>query len=270
MLLYFNPVTRFCVNAAETVNDKMNKYYTLYIRAYTPETIPMARLAQYMQNLAAMLGHDAAVHFDTLKPGSTQLVTKVDHEDIPKVANRLAELKRGEGSPEAAKAHTEIDRLLAEDNATGFVYEDEDESAKVIAFPGVTRQTPATFGPFSQEGSIDGILISVSGADQTVHLQLQNGEIKYTRIETNREMARRLARHMYEPVRVFGAGRWLRDHEGKWVLKKFKVESFDVLAADNLKDAIHQLREIEGSGWKDMDDPHGALKALREKGNGLH
>ncbi len=42
----------------------MGKRYTLYIKAYTPETIPMARLAQYMQNLAALLGHDRAVHFD--------------------------------------------------------------------------------------------------------------------------------------------------------------------------------------------------------------
>jgi hypothetical protein len=248
----------------------MTKRYTLYIKAYTPETIPMARLAQYMQNLAAMLGHDAAVHFDTLKPGSTQLVTWIDHEDVPKVATHLDQVKRGEGSSDAAKAHAEIDRLLAEDNATGFVYEDEDASAEIIAFPGVTRPAPPTFGPFNQEGSLDGILISVSGADQTVHLQLQNGDIKYTGIDTNRETARRLAKHMYEPVRLFGTGRWFRDQEGAWNLKKFKVDSYKVLAAHDLKDAIDQMREIKGSEWKAMDDPIRDLRALREKGNGLH
>ena len=150
----------------------MSKSYTLYIKAYTPETIPMARLAQYMQNLAALLGHETAVHFQTLKPGSTQLVTRIDHEDVPKVARHLAQVNRGESSPEASKAQAEIDRLLAEDNASGFVYEDEDPSAEVIVFPGVTRPRPMTYGPFNQEGSLDGILISVSGADQTVHLQL--------------------------------------------------------------------------------------------------
>jgi len=248
----------------------MSKKYTLYIEAYTPETIPMARLAQYMHNLAAMLGHQTAVHFETLKPGSTQLVTRIDHEDVPKVASHLAQVKRGEGSPEATTAHAKIDSLLAEDNARGFVYEDEDETAELIAFPGVTRPKPATFGPFNQEGSLDGILISVSGADQTVHLQLQNGEIKYTGIETNRDTARRLAKHMYEPVRVFGTGRWARDQEGKWILKKFKVESFNVLTADDLNDVIDQMREVEGSEWKEMDDPISALKALREKGSGLH
>jgi len=248
----------------------MSKRYTLYVEAYTPETIPMARLAQYMQNLAAMLGHDAAVHFETLKPGSTQIVSRIDHEDVPKVATDLAQLKRGEGTPEAKKAQAAIDQLLAEDNATGFVYEDEDENAKIIAFPGVTRPKPTTFGPFNEEGSLDGVLISVSGADQTVHLQLQNGDIRYTGIDTNRETARRLAKHMYEPVRVFGTGRWLRDQEGTWLLKRFKVESYKVLRSDDLKEAIDQMRAIEGSEWKDMDDPIGALKALREKGSGLH
>ncbi len=246
----------------------MSKSYTLYIKAYTPETIPMARLAQYMQNLATMLGHDAAVHFDTLRPGSTQLVTRVDHEEVPKVATHLAQVKRGDGGPEATKAQAEVDRLLADDNATGSIY--RDDHTEIIAFPGVTRPKPTTFGPFNQEGSLDGILISVSGADQTVHLQLQNGEIKYTGIETNRETARRIARHMYEPVRIFGIGRWLFDQEGSWTLKKFRVESYNVLATDDLKDAIDQMREMEGSDWKGMDDPIGAVKALREKGTGLH
>ena len=248
----------------------MKKSYTLYIKAYTPETIPLARLAQYMQNLAAVLGHETAVHFQALQAGSTQLVTSIDHEDAPKVAAHLAEVKRGEGSPEANKAQAEIDRLLAEDNATGFIYEDGNKSAEIISFPGVKRPKPTTYGPIKQEGSLDGILISVSGADQTVHLQLQNGSIKYTGIDTTREIARRLAKHMYEPVRIFGTGRWLRDQEGDWVLKKFRVDSYSVLASDDLKDAIDQMRSIEGSEWKSMADPIGALKALREKGNGLH
>lgn len=248
----------------------MDKHYTLYIDAYTPDTIPMARLAMYMQNLAAMLGHETAVHFETLKAGSTQLVTRIDHEDVPKVAAHLAKVSSGEGSQDAVKARTEIDRMLAEDNATGYVYQGKDQDNKIIAFPGVARPKPATFGPFNQEGSLDGILISVSGADQTVHLQLQNGETKYTGIDTTRETARRLAKYMYEPVRVFGVGRWLRDQDGKWHLKKFKVENFSILSNDELKTVVLQMRGVEGSDWKDMEDPVGALKALREKGSGLH
>jgi len=248
----------------------MSESYTLYIKAYAPETIPMARLAQYMQNLAAMLGHEAGVHFHGLKSGSTQLVAKIDRESAPKVASHLTQIKHGEGTPKATKAQAEIDRLLAEDNATGSIYEGDNESAEVIVFPGVTRPRPMIYGPFNQEGSLDGILISVSGAGKTVHLQLQSGETRHTGIEANRETARRLAQHMYEPVRILGVGRWLRDHEGVWILKKFRVDRYSVLKADDLKDVINRMREIKGSTWKSMDDPVSAVRALREKGDGFH
>ena len=74
----------------------MTKTYTLYIAAYSPETIPLARLAKYMQSFAAMLGHETAVHFDQLDGGSTQLVTRIEHEDVPKVRAR----GRGGGQPQ--------------------------------------------------------------------------------------------------------------------------------------------------------------------------
>ncbi|RCK21880.1 hypothetical protein TH8_17225 [Thalassospira profundimaris] len=248
----------------------MDKNYTLYIKAYSPETIPMVRLAKYMQNLALMLGNEASVHFKELRPGSTQLVTSIDFEDQPKVAEQLQKLKVGEAAIEVVRASNAIDELLAEDNAVGFVYEDDNEDAKVIAFPGVTRPRPVVYGPFKQEGSLDGVLVSVSGADETVHLQLQNGNIKYTGIVTNRDNARRLAKHMYEPMRIFGVGRWMRGDDATWQLKSFRVDSFDVLDNSDLSVAVDKLRSEKGSEWKLMEDPLAALKALRDKDGGLH
>lgn len=244
--------------------------YTLYIAAYTPETIPMARLAKYMQSFAAMLGHETAVHFDHLADGSTRLVTRIEHEDVPKVRARLDRAARGEGEADSLKAQDEIDRLLAEDNATGFVYEDDQDSAEIIAFPGVTRPRPQQYGPFNQDGTLDGLLVSIGGADKTIHLQLQSGEIKYTGLETDRETARRLAKHLFEPVRVSGTGRWLREEDGSWTLKRFRVQDFDVLRGDDLRDVVEQLRSIEGSEWSEIEDPIAALKFLRDGGDGLH
>ncbi|MBC6402621.1 MAG: hypothetical protein GDA35_03180 [Hyphomonadaceae bacterium] len=223
----------------------MGKRYTLYIDAFSPGTIPMARLAQYMQNFAALLGHESAVRLQGLESGSTRIVTAVDLEYVPKVDRRL-------------------------DNATGFVYEGEDESARIIPFPGASGAKPMTCGPFHQEDTLDGILISVSGASETVRLQLQNGDITYTGIQTHREMARDIAGHMYEPMRIYGVGKWMRDEAGKWILKTFRVDSYEVLEADDLKDVIHDMRAVEGSAWKAMVDPLSTLRALREKDNGLH
>lgn len=244
--------------------------YTLYIDAYTPETIPMARLAQYMQHFAGILGQRDAVHFDRLKPGSTQLAIHIDHEHIPKVRSQLDLVARGDADPEAMKAQGEIDRLLADDNATGFIYAGDDPGEKVVAFPGITRPKPVSYGPFNQEGTLDGTLVSIGGTDRTIHLQLQNGDIKFTGLYTDRETARRLAKHIFEPIRVSGTGRWLREEDGAWTLKSFKVQSFDVLQGSDLRDVIEELRKIEGSEWKDFDDPIATLKALRDESGGLH
>ena len=99
---------------------------------------------------------------------------------------------------------------------------------------------------------------------------LQNGDIKYSGIETTRESARRLAQHMYEPVRIFGTGNWMREANGNWTLRKFRLESFTALQTDDLKNVVDQLRKIEGSQWKAMDDPIKALRALRDGTNGVH
>lgn len=248
----------------------MTKSYTLYIDAYSPETIPMARLAEYMQNLAILMGHENGVHFERLLPGSTQLAARIDHEYVPKVEAQLDRIRTGDAPTEVLKAQCEIDRLLAEDNATGFLYEGADRGAQVLQFPGVTRPKPKTYGPFRQEGSLDGVVISVGGADQTAHVQLQNGDLKYTGIETDRETARRLAKHMYEAVRVMGTGRWLRDATGAWILKKFTVTSFVELEPQTLSSAVERLRAIEGGEWGEMNDPIAVLKTLRDSSGGVH
>jgi hypothetical protein len=43
----------------------------------------MAWLALNTQHLAALLGRETAVHFETLKEGSTRLISRIDHEDVP-------------------------------------------------------------------------------------------------------------------------------------------------------------------------------------------
>lgn len=248
----------------------VSKTYTLHIAAYTPETIPMARLAEYMQKFAKMLGHENAVHFQELRAGSTQLAARVEHEQIPKVHAQLERIAQGEAPPDIAKAQDELDRLLAADNAAGFIYKDDDQDAKVIDFPGVNRTKPISYGPFTEEGTLDGVLISIGGADQTVHLRLQNGDVTYTGLETSRDIARRLGMHLYEPIRARGSGRWFREESGSWTLRRFKVVDFEVLEKTDLRTAVGKLRAIAGGDWKSMDDPIAALKAIRDSSNEMH
>jgi hypothetical protein len=48
--------------------------YRLKIDVYTPATIPMARLAEYMQEFAVLLGEAKSVHFVRLEEGSLNAI----------------------------------------------------------------------------------------------------------------------------------------------------------------------------------------------------
>jgi hypothetical protein len=249
-----------------------DKKLIFYIDAYSPETIPMAKLAEYMADFAALLGKEHAVHFDHLENGSTKIVSRVEFEDVPKVTARLTEIRNGTASKELARLVTQIDDRLANDNAIGRVLFKEGErgTAELLAFPGRDRPKAQSYGPFNQEGHLDGVLIAVGGKDETISIRLQNGEITYSHCDTTRTIARELGKHMFEPVRIYGTGRWLREVSGQWTLIRFRIHRFDVLGTESLRETVTALRAVSGSGWKDIDDPLAELDDLRRDKDELH
>ena len=67
----------------------MDREYQFRIAdSYTPATIPMERLADYVAAFARLLGEVAAVHFDRIEHGSVCLTAKVDEPAQPKVLER--------------------------------------------------------------------------------------------------------------------------------------------------------------------------------------
>src|SRR4051812_26906033 len=117
---------------------------TFYIDVYSPDTIPMAKLAEYMADFAALLGKEHGVHFDYLEEGSTKIVSRIDYEDTPKVRTRLRDISRGNLTKETAKIVATIDDRLANDNAVGRVFELNENGvavAEILAFEGRNRVT---------------------------------------------------------------------------------------------------------------------------------
>jgi hypothetical protein len=244
--------------------------YRFRIDAYTPDTIPMWRLAEYMHDLADLLGEREHVHFARLEAGSTVLVQRIDAESAPKVQARIQAIKHaeGEGPEDALHAFRAIDRRLAEDNAVGHLC--GEDGAEIIRFPGREKPQPLTFGAFRQPGSLDGVLIRLGGKDETVPVHLQE-EGTVHKCNATREMARRLATHLFgATLRVHGSGRWERDAEGAWLLKRFDIESFEILDDEPLATVVERLRQIPGSGWKDLDDPYAELQRLRRGSDEVH
>ena len=253
------------------MND--DKRLTFYIDVYSPDTFPMGKLGEYMTDFAALLGRENAVHFAGLEEGSTKIAARVEFEDVPKVTKRLQDIRRGMPPKDAQKVFEQIDKRLANDNATGRIFaegEKGDASSELLTFPGRERPKAQSYGPFTQEGTLDGVLISVGGKDETVPLRLQNGETIYTNCETTRTIARELGKHLFEPIRIHGAGRWMRETDNTWALLRFRVHRFEVLGKDTLRDTVTTLRAVRGNGWKTIGDPLGELAELRNDDDELN
>ena len=234
--------------------------YRFVIDAYDPDTLPMSRLAEYMADLARLLGTAERVHFVRLEAGSTVLVQRVEPEAAPEVRRRLGALASATPPKDAAHAFKALNRRLADDGATGSLREGV---AEVIRFPGREQPPPLTFGAFNQPGVLDGVLIRIGGREDTVPVHLRDGETIHM-CNATRDMAKRLAVHLYgEVLRVQGEGRWERDADGAWWMKRFNITGFEELDGAPLGRVVERLRAIGRSGWKDIDDPSAEIKRLR-------
>ena len=238
----------------------MSREYRFKIDAYSPETLPMARLAEYLSDLAGLMGSRSAVHFSRLEPGSVVIVQTVDYEDIPKVERRIRSANRGDGPKDAMAAIRSIDKKLAEDNAVGHLL--GSQNAEIIRFPGRELPKPLEYGSIREAATIQGQLVRIGGRDVTSHAMLQDGDVYYSNCELPRDMARDLSHHLYGPtVRMFGVGRWKRDSEGDWTLAHFKVESYSVLDDKGLSETVSEIRST--LSIRDTKDDIDLLKSLR-------
>ena len=75
----------------------------------------MSRLAEYMAELARLLGEQEHVHFSHLEPGSAVLVSRIEEIAEPKVGERLRTVREGHGSKDAMQAYKALDDMLAKD-----------------------------------------------------------------------------------------------------------------------------------------------------------
>jgi len=242
--------------------------YRFKIDAFTPATLPMARLAEYMADLAIILGEPENVHFVRLEESSAVLVQRVDDVARPKVMQRVNDVLSGNAPGDAMKAFRRTNKRLKDDNCIASL--SEDEGAEIIRFPGRDQEEPVSFGAFNQDGTLDGVVIVVGGTSDPVPVHLQHSDGTHNCYAT-REIAKTLGPYLFGPeVRVRGAGRWLRNEEGGWDMQRFTISSFEILDNQPLSAVVARLRDVPGSGWDDVEDPWGELQSLRHGPNETH
>ena len=236
--------------------------YRFVIDALAPDRVPMARLAEYIADLARLFGHKEHVHFERVESGSLAVVQHVEQDYAVPVQERLGAAHNAEGVPDdMADAVESLNRRLAQDGATARLR--NSRGAEIIYFPGRDKPPPQTFGPFKQQCAFDGVLIRVGGKDDTVPVHLQAGDAIHI-CNSTRDMARRLAPHLYQgTLRVWGEGRWEREANGHWNLIRFDISKFEQLDDAPIDEVVQRLREVKGSGWRQFDDPLVEIQRLR-------
>ncbi len=230
--------------------------YRFEIDAFTPGTIPMARLAEYVSDLAKMFGNNTYVHLARVEPGSTVPVVLVDWEAEPKVRERLKAIR----TQEAQQAAKDVDRRLLQDNAKGVLI--DPTGRKVFRFCGRENATKLEFGPISQPGVFQGIPIKVGGENDPVPVHLEDSKDK-TIVLAKRSLAKEIAQYLFTSVvRVEGTGRWIRHTDGEWEMLSFQAASFKVIEDASMRKNLEDLRQIPAD-WKKLDDPLAELEQIR-------
>ncbi len=236
-------------------------HYDFRIDAWKPETLPMARLAEYLAKLSVMFGHKEHVHFFKVRKGSAIPEIAVEYEAAPKVEARLRLVETLHAPPELKQANQDVNRMLRTDNASATLK--IKHGANILLFPG--KKTPlAEEVIVHEQGSLEGVVIRIGGKDESVPIWIEGeGKIIY-KCWANRDLARQLAAYyLGSSVRATGSGKWCRTPERKWEIEDFQIKSFEIVEDSSLEKVIESLRQVEGNLWNEMDDPQAELRKLR-------
>lgn len=243
--------------------------YTFHIGAYSPKTIPLARLAEYMAQVAILMGEPNSVHFHCLKKGSTQVLTRVQREAAPKVRDNVNQAQWPDGGrKEARAAFNHMNEMLRADNAEGKLQRD---GAVVLMFPGRSIVRPQKMGPFNQPIEKDGVLVRIGGKDASAHATIEDSDGRTWSFEVSRDLAMGLAHYLFgQPVRLRGQARVFRNERGTWEYPNLKATEFMVLAQESLAEAVSRIREVPEGAWVSAAEAAELIRREREDDGGLH
>ena len=215
--------------------------------------LTVARLADVLRDLAAIFGERGAVRF--AGAGAAVPVILVERGALPAVRERIAAVERGAGPADAMRAFHALDDRLGQAGLAATLF--DGAGAAALRFSG--RGDPDAV-QVRQDGSVDGEIVRVGGQGEDARVLLRAGDEVLADITAPRNLAKALARHLYEPVRLHGSGRWTRRSGGRWALDGLKVDRFDLLADASLPEALAGLHALQDR-W---DGPRGEAAARGE------
>jgi len=237
------------------------KEIRFHIEGTTPHELPMARLADYLNTLSVLFGNEHHVHFLRVETGSAPCVIEVDQEYEEKIFSRVKRATLKRGPRDAVKASHSLREMLKKDELWADL---KRENGEVVAsYPLVKEKKQETFGPFWQDGSLDGMVVRLGGIDETLPVHLVYEGRSYI-CNAGRDIVRKLGPYIWgNPVRVHGRGKWYRGEQGIWEMLFFDIHSWEPLEPSTLSDAVARLRAIPNNELHTLKDPLAEMQKIR-------
>lgn len=237
--------------------------YQFEISGFTPETLPLRRLATYLDFLGELLGAGENMHLLRIEHSNAKPIIGIAERDSVRTERRLLAVRSGSGPIAAKRAYEALDTALSDDSASAVL---TGPIGKIIEFPGSRRPKPATpLGPIEDEATVDGEVVQISGRDESISVYLRRD--RHEQICTGtRAQGRELARHMFNHVRVFGTGAWIRNADGRWELQDVTIQRFVPLSDATFSSTIQKLHSIDSAQVTESGDPTTFLESLRRGG----
>src|SRR4051794_33067586 len=85
------------------------------IPGYTPETMPLNRLIEYLQQVALVLGEPESLHLVDIQDGSVTPVLHAPKAVALKAKDRARRVRQGDGTRKQIDAYNRIRRMIRRD-----------------------------------------------------------------------------------------------------------------------------------------------------------
>jgi hypothetical protein len=235
--------------------------FSLRIKGFTPETLPLSRMGEYVSALAELIGDDVQVCFERVTKGSAQLNVKISDDDADKAISRIRLAPCAEESSVPRKGYDKIQALLSDDKTSAEFR--QQKGAVILKFPGAPKNI-LRLAIVKEAGEINGRIIKVGGRDDTIPIALRTPEGVIVNCTASVEMARQLKKYLLEPIDVIllGEGKWRRTDKGSWETVDFKIIDVSEMDLNNFDNDLERVRS-SGSGWDTTEDVTGELERLR-------
>lgn len=219
-----------------------------------PRDITIAKLADYLAAVSAIIGTNANVEFKQVIRGSAGLQSFCLKKDIEPIRDRLVNAK--------GKSKFKRFESLLESDETGAQISIDKQT--VVAFSRPVKKVKKDPILLPQELiSIRGELIKLGGTDATVPFEIveQASQMRVKGNTRNRTLAKEMAKHLFDTVEVGGIGTWLGDPDsGEWELKDFKANRVTALNSTPVLETFNNIRKDTDRNGK----AHEILRDLRE------